>query len=354
MKSRNTTGTRRWPSSPSPTFWQSHPGSSLQSALQPSPEVALPSSHSSPSSLRPSPHGEAQPEVPMQTGSARQSALQPSPPNTSPSSHDSSPSRTSSPQTVGWQATPGVGQAEPGSTRHASLQPSPGMSLPSSQVSPPITMPSPQIGMQRAPIAGQIQPGSILQSSAQPSPDVRLRSSHISDPPTRPSPQETVQVQGSPGAVQIQSVSVLQSGEQPSPPLVFPSSQVSAGRFNFPFPQGGTGQLRPVAGSQAGHRSKDGTSAGITSRRTSAALSGVDASRGAVPLTLATHAPTAADITAAATAVPMAPARVRPGSVEQREWTTRERIRDQDSLGSALRSRTVGSWKTDHVVYGSL
>ena len=162
MKSRNTTGTRRWPSSPSPTFWQSHPGSIMQSALQPSPEVVLPSSHSSSSSLRPSPHGEAQPEVPTQTGSARQSALQPSPPKTLPSSHDSSPSRTPSPQTVGWQATPGVGQAEPGSTRHASLQPSPGMSLPSSQVSPPITMPSPQIGMQRAPIAGQIQPGSML------------------------------------------------------------------------------------------------------------------------------------------------------------------------------------------------
>ena len=143
----------------------------------------------------------------MQTGSDRQSALQPSPPKTLPSSQDSSPSRAPSPQTVGWQATAGVGQAEPGSTRHASLQPSPGMSLPSSQVSPPITMPSPQIGIQRAPIAGQIQPGSILQSAEQPSPDVRLRSSQVSDPATRPSPQETVQVQGFPGAAQIQSVS---------------------------------------------------------------------------------------------------------------------------------------------------
>ncbi len=91
-------------------------------------------------------------------------------------------------------------------------------------------------------------------------------------------------MQGFPGAVQIESVSVLQTGEQPSPPFVFPSSQVSAGRSNFPFPHGGTGQLRPVAGSQAGHRSMgDGRSAGITSKRTSAALSGVDASRGAVP-----------------------------------------------------------------------
>jgi hypothetical protein len=155
------------------------------------------------------------------------------------------------------------------------------MSLPSSQVSPVITIPSPQIGMQRAPIAGQIQPGSTLQSAEQPSPDVRLRSSHVSDPPTTPSPQETVQVQGVPGAAQIQSVSVWQVGEQPSPPFVFPSSQVSAGRSNLPFPHGATGQLSPVVGSQAGHRS-----IGIESGRTSAALSGVvetEASTGAVP-----------------------------------------------------------------------
>jgi hypothetical protein len=121
----------------------------------------------------------------------------------------------------------------------------------------------------------------MWQSPEQPSPDVRLRSSHVSDPPTTPSPQETVQVQGVPGAAQIQSVSVLQLAEQPSPPFVFPSSQVSAGRSNLPFPHGAMGQLRPVAGSQAGHRSM-----GITSARTSAALSGVaeaEASGVAVP-----------------------------------------------------------------------
>jgi hypothetical protein len=155
------------------------------------------------------------------------------------------------------------------------------MSLPSSQVSPIISIPSPQIGMQRAPIAGQIQPGSMLQSAEHPSPDIRLRSSHVSAPPTRPSPQETVDVQAFPGAAQIQSVSVLQLVEQPSPPFVFPSSQVSAGRSNLPFPHGGTGQLTPVAGSQAGHRSM-----GITSARTSPAPSGVmetEPSWGAVP-----------------------------------------------------------------------
>jgi hypothetical protein len=150
------------------------------------------------------------------------------------------------------------------------------MSLPSSQVSPPITMPSPQIGMQRAPIAGQIQPGSILQSSEQPSPDFWLWSSHVSDPPTRPSPHETVELQAFPGAVQIQSVSVLQSGEQPSPPFVFASSQVSAGRSNLPFPHGATGQLMPVARSQAGPRSMgEIRSACVTSGRTSVPASGV-------------------------------------------------------------------------------
>ena len=87
-----------------------------------------------------------------------------------------------------------------------------------------------------------------------------------------------------PGAAQIQSVSVLQSGEQPSPPFVFASSQVSAGRSNFPFPQGGTGQLRPVTGSHADHRSMGGgRSAAITSRRTSAAPSDASPTVGGAP-----------------------------------------------------------------------
>jgi hypothetical protein len=141
--------------------------------------------------------------------------------------------------------------------------------------------------MQRAPIAGQIQPGSILQPSEQPSPDFWLWSSHVSDPPIRPSPQETVELHAFPGAVQIQSVSILQSGEQPSPPFVFPSSQVSAGSSNLPFPHGATGQLSPVAPSQADQRSMgDVRSAGVTSKRTSAPPSGVvvgDASWDPVP-----------------------------------------------------------------------
>ena len=156
-------GTVRWPSLASPTSVQSQLGSRWQSAEQPSPEVVLPSSHSSSGSLRPSPHGEVQPMVPWHTGSDRQSAVQPSPPITLPSSQDSLPSLIASPQTVGWHSVFGVGQANPGSTRQMSLQPSPGVMLPSSQVSRPRSMPSPHTGRQRAPPAGQVQPGSSWQ-----------------------------------------------------------------------------------------------------------------------------------------------------------------------------------------------
>jgi hypothetical protein len=206
-------------------------------------------------------------------------------------------------------------------------------------------MPSPQIAMQRAPIAGQIHPGSIRQFSVQPSPDVRLWSSHVSAPPTRPSPQEIVQVQGCPGAAQSQSVSVLQSGEQPSPPFVFASSQVSAGRSNVPFPHGGTGQSRPVAGSHVDHRSTSGgRSAAITSRRASAAPTdastdtSADASTGAVSRTLAAHPATVADITAAATAVLMAPARARP-DVRRRQGGIA--IRNARNSALVIASRTL-------------
>src|SRR5580765_6518512 len=111
MKSRNTTGTTRTPSSASPTSRQSQFGSRAQVAEQPSPETTLPSSHASLGCLSPSPHGEVQPLVPTQTGSDRQSALQPSPPKVFWSSQDSPPSFTPSPQVVWWQAWPGVGQA---------------------------------------------------------------------------------------------------------------------------------------------------------------------------------------------------------------------------------------------------
>src|SRR5947209_5654969 len=131
------TGTVRCAASTSPAAWQSQPGSRWQSAEQPSPDVVLPSSHSSSGSLRPSPHGEVQPMVPTHSGSDRQSAVQPSPPITLPSSQDSSPSLMWSPQTVMWHMAFGVGQANPGSTRQLSLQPSADVVLPSSHVSDP-------------------------------------------------------------------------------------------------------------------------------------------------------------------------------------------------------------------------
>src|SRR5512140_402390 len=131
-------GTTMFESVPSTTCAQSHPGSSLHVAEQPSPERVLPSSHSSSGSLRPSPQGEVQPLVPVQMGSDLQSGAQPSPGMVLPSSHDSLPSLLPSPQTVLWQASLGLVQANPGSTLHASVQPSPDLVLPSSHSSQPV------------------------------------------------------------------------------------------------------------------------------------------------------------------------------------------------------------------------
>ena len=85
---------------PSTSCVHSQFGSSLHLSEHPSPELRLPSSHSSSGSLSPSPHGEVQPLVPVQMGSDLQSGAQPSPGIVLPSSHDSLPSWTSSPQTV--------------------------------------------------------------------------------------------------------------------------------------------------------------------------------------------------------------------------------------------------------------
>src|ERR1044071_1656359 len=63
-----------------------------QSAEQPPPETFLPSSHTSPGSRRPSPHG------------GPQSAGQPSPETLLPSSHTSPGSRRPSPQLTGTQS----------------------------------------------------------------------------------------------------------------------------------------------------------------------------------------------------------------------------------------------------------
>ena len=79
---------------------QVQPGSTLQSLEQPSPLAALPSSHSS-SSTMPSPHFEVHPEVPEQFGSIWQSSEQPSKGMVLPSSQPSAPSTLPSPQVVG-------------------------------------------------------------------------------------------------------------------------------------------------------------------------------------------------------------------------------------------------------------
>src|SRR5688572_4628153 len=117
-----------------------YPGSSLQSAEQPSPGCVLPSSHSSapPGSLMPSPQDDVQAPC-EQSGSFTQKGVQPSPMSLSPSSHCSLPSATPSPQTVGAQGMPGTSHLKPGSSWQSAPQPSAGAGLPSSHSSSPAT-----------------------------------------------------------------------------------------------------------------------------------------------------------------------------------------------------------------------
>src|SRR5688572_1786778 len=124
-------------------------GSALQSGVQPSRQVWLPSSHGSLPSCTPLPHT----ALPVQfcgtasshflPGSILQAELQPSPPVVSPSSHCSAPSLKPSPQMV-RQAKPSRAHSQPGSTiRQFALQPSPVTKFLSSQISGPLITPSP-------------------------------------------------------------------------------------------------------------------------------------------------------------------------------------------------------------------
>src|ERR1700689_2111062 len=102
-----------------PGVGQFQPVSITHELEQPSPDVMLPSSHSSPESMMPSPQigtgtivqappvlGHVQPAV-----TCEQSAAQPLLPVVSPSSHASSPSTTPSPHTiVEMHGCPAVGQ----------------------------------------------------------------------------------------------------------------------------------------------------------------------------------------------------------------------------------------------------
>src|SRR5258708_22180249 len=112
--------------------------------------MLLPSSHCCPLALStgrrmPSPHTDAQAPPPAgQLGSLRQNGLQPSPELLLPSSHSSEPSCTPLPQVVCTQGWPGVGHIQaflcvgPGlSSWHVELQPSPARVLPSSHCSLP-------------------------------------------------------------------------------------------------------------------------------------------------------------------------------------------------------------------------
>ena len=178
------------------------PASILQSLPQPSPLACLPSSHSSPGSMFPSPHVVEQawlwPALSRQFGSLVQVFEQPvaSPKKrpfwplqplgrfagSLPQSHCSPVSLIAFPQAAFLQGWPGVGgQVEPGSTWHVLEQPSPLTVFPSSQVSLPVSLLSPQIGEQGLPGTRHSQPGSILwQSAEQPSPLTVFPSSQVS------------------------------------------------------------------------------------------------------------------------------------------------------------------------------
>ncbi len=102
---------------------QVKPSSILQSEEQPSPLTALPSSHASVPSKRPSPHFVVQPPpVGGQVGSAIQLAVHPSPRSLFlvAGSQPSEPSTTPLPHTVAWQ--PAVVHTQPGFTEQSALQ----------------------------------------------------------------------------------------------------------------------------------------------------------------------------------------------------------------------------------------
>src|SRR5262249_1131711 len=109
----------------------------LQSWLQPSPSLTLPSSHGSCANLKPSPQTAVH-WPPVHLGSMRQNGEHPSYGTRLPSSHCSYPSMSfcGSPQTVLWQtAGLAVLHAQPCSGMHVGPQPSPAALLWSSQSS---------------------------------------------------------------------------------------------------------------------------------------------------------------------------------------------------------------------------
>src|SRR2546422_962689 len=114
---------------------QSKPGSSAQVALQPSPELVLPSSHASPGNFTPSPQTAVH-VPPVHFGSTSHCGEQPSFGVMLPSSQSSSPATTPSPHPAATHAAPTTGHFHPGSRTHYGLHPSFGAALPSSHVSP--------------------------------------------------------------------------------------------------------------------------------------------------------------------------------------------------------------------------
>jgi hypothetical protein len=127
-----------------------YPGSTEHSALQPSPETELPSSHHSKPVLSPSPHvGVHVPEVHSHPSSGVQKALHPSLERVFPSSHCSQPLINPSPH-VGSHTlseSQNLEHVHASSIVHELEHPSPSLSFPSSHPSQNTEiMPSPHTG----------------------------------------------------------------------------------------------------------------------------------------------------------------------------------------------------------------
>ena len=140
----------------------------------------MPSSQGSLPSCMPLPHlvrtqawpgvGQLQPSDSVGPAvSTKQAALQPSPAVALPSSHSSPPIFRPSPQRAALH-TPPAAQAQPGSTWHTGVQPSPAAVLPSSQASPSLITWLPQRGIGSPGAVSGVAPGGAASGSTNPDP----------------------------------------------------------------------------------------------------------------------------------------------------------------------------------------
>jgi len=192
----------------------------------------------------PSPHIGSQvdtPHVPDEvqeypTSTDRQSALHPSPDTKLPSSHTSSPVSIESPHVVEHTLGSAGLHAYPHSTVHADEHPSPSTVLPSSHPSDVVITSLPHTSWQvDTPHAGLLHShpcSAPLQSSRHPS--AAPPSSHASSPASIESPHVDEQLLGF-SSLHVYPHSTVHADEHPSSDNVSPSSHPSPGVLT-PFP----------------------------------------------------------------------------------------------------------------------